>query len=221
MLSVLPDADSRRPDGRDLALAGRASVQSAFEEDLRRAHSLLAEARPRRRRRHGRLLRAVPRLGRRNARRRRPRRRQRPARRRGGLLGLIEARLEAQHRRAARRRLTPGAQSRRAAAPRSPPSICGDSGPTVAPNVAGDPALAVEQDLVEVPARRDALLARPGVERMRVARPVTGVISVMGKSMREVHLAELLDRRAARQLLAKAVRGHARAPSARASRYRS
>ena len=44
VLSVLPDADSRRPDGRDLALSGRASVQAAFDEDLRRAHSLLDEA---------------------------------------------------------------------------------------------------------------------------------------------------------------------------------
>ncbi len=43
VLSVLPDADSRRPDGRDLALSGRASVQTAFEDDLRRAHGLLAE----------------------------------------------------------------------------------------------------------------------------------------------------------------------------------
>lgn len=44
VLRVLPDAETRRPDGRDLTLAGRASVLSAYEEDLRRAHSLLAEA---------------------------------------------------------------------------------------------------------------------------------------------------------------------------------
>ena len=44
VLSVLPDAESRRSDGRDLALTGRASVQAAFDEDLRRAHGLLREA---------------------------------------------------------------------------------------------------------------------------------------------------------------------------------
>jgi CheY-like chemotaxis protein len=44
ILSVLPDGETRRPDGRDLAVAGRASVQAAYEEDLRRAHSLLGEA---------------------------------------------------------------------------------------------------------------------------------------------------------------------------------
>lgn len=47
VLSVLPDAESRRsPDERELALAGRASVAAALEEDLRRARSLLAEAIP-------------------------------------------------------------------------------------------------------------------------------------------------------------------------------
>jgi CheY-like chemotaxis protein len=46
ILSVLPDAETRRPDGRDLTLAGRASVRAAFEEDLRRALSLLAVAVP-------------------------------------------------------------------------------------------------------------------------------------------------------------------------------
>jgi CheY-like chemotaxis protein len=47
ILALLPDADTRRrPDARELAPAGRASVQAAFEEDLRRARSLLAEAMP-------------------------------------------------------------------------------------------------------------------------------------------------------------------------------
>lgn len=46
ILSVLPDAETRRPDGRDLSLKGRASVHAAFEEDLRRALSLLAVAVP-------------------------------------------------------------------------------------------------------------------------------------------------------------------------------
>jgi CheY-like chemotaxis protein len=46
VLSVLPDAETRRPDGRDLSLKGRASVRAAFEEDLRRALSLLAVAVP-------------------------------------------------------------------------------------------------------------------------------------------------------------------------------
>lgn len=44
ILSVLPDASVRRRDDRDLAVAGRASVQAAFAEDLRRARSLLADA---------------------------------------------------------------------------------------------------------------------------------------------------------------------------------
>ena len=44
ILSVLPDAETRRPEDRELALAGRASLQSAFEADLRRARSLLGEA---------------------------------------------------------------------------------------------------------------------------------------------------------------------------------
>lgn len=46
ILSVLPDAEARRPDGRDLAVAGRASVQTALAEDLRRARSLLVDAGP-------------------------------------------------------------------------------------------------------------------------------------------------------------------------------
>ena len=47
VLGVLPDADTRRrPDERELALAGRASVQSALDEDLRRARALLADAMP-------------------------------------------------------------------------------------------------------------------------------------------------------------------------------
>jgi DNA-binding response OmpR family regulator len=47
VLSVLPDAESRRrPDMRELALEGRASVLAALAEDLRRARSLLAEALP-------------------------------------------------------------------------------------------------------------------------------------------------------------------------------
>lgn len=44
ILSVLPDGETRLPDGRDLALAGRASVQAAFDADLRRAQSLLEDA---------------------------------------------------------------------------------------------------------------------------------------------------------------------------------
>ncbi len=44
ILRVLPDGETRRPDGRDLALAGRASVLSAYEEDLCRARSLLVDA---------------------------------------------------------------------------------------------------------------------------------------------------------------------------------
>ncbi len=44
ILSVLPDADARQPNGRDLAVAGRASVLAAFDEDLRRARSLLVDA---------------------------------------------------------------------------------------------------------------------------------------------------------------------------------
>ncbi|HVL20944.1 MAG TPA: response regulator [Amaricoccus sp.] len=47
LLAVLPDADTRRrPDERELALAGRASVKAALEEDLRRARALHAEAMP-------------------------------------------------------------------------------------------------------------------------------------------------------------------------------
>jgi CheY-like chemotaxis protein len=47
VLSVLPDAGTRRaPDGRDLSLAGRASLRTALEEDLLRARSLLVEALP-------------------------------------------------------------------------------------------------------------------------------------------------------------------------------
>ncbi len=44
ILSVLPDADTRRPETRELALVGRASMRAAFDEDLRRAWSLLGEA---------------------------------------------------------------------------------------------------------------------------------------------------------------------------------
>jgi DNA-binding response OmpR family regulator len=47
VLSVLPDADTRRrPDERELLLAGRATVQAALEEDLRRARGLLSDALP-------------------------------------------------------------------------------------------------------------------------------------------------------------------------------
>jgi DNA-binding response OmpR family regulator len=44
ILTVLPDAETRRPDGRNVAVAGRASVLAAFQEDLRRARSLLTDA---------------------------------------------------------------------------------------------------------------------------------------------------------------------------------
>jgi CheY-like chemotaxis protein len=44
ILAVLPDAGARRRDDRDIAVAGRASVQAAFVEDLRRAQSLLVDA---------------------------------------------------------------------------------------------------------------------------------------------------------------------------------
>ena len=47
VLAVLPDAATRRqPDGRELTLAGLASVRAALDEDLRRARALLAEAVP-------------------------------------------------------------------------------------------------------------------------------------------------------------------------------
>jgi CheY-like chemotaxis protein len=47
ILGVLPDAETRRrPDDRELALAGRASVLAALEDDLRRARALLADAVP-------------------------------------------------------------------------------------------------------------------------------------------------------------------------------
>jgi DNA-binding response OmpR family regulator len=47
ILAVLPDAETRRrPDDRELALAGRASVLAALEDDLRRARALLADAVP-------------------------------------------------------------------------------------------------------------------------------------------------------------------------------
>lgn len=47
VLAVLPDAESRRrPDERELLLAGRATVRAALEEDLRRAQDLLADALP-------------------------------------------------------------------------------------------------------------------------------------------------------------------------------
>ncbi|MBP7241376.1 response regulator [Amaricoccus sp.] len=44
VLSVLPAAESRRRDDRDIAVAGRASVQAAFVDDLKRARSLLIDA---------------------------------------------------------------------------------------------------------------------------------------------------------------------------------
>ena len=45
VLSVLPDAGSRlKPEDREVALKGRASVAAALEEDLRRARCLLTEA---------------------------------------------------------------------------------------------------------------------------------------------------------------------------------
>jgi len=47
VLAVLPDAETRRrPDEREVALEGRASVRAALDEDLRRARRLLAEAMP-------------------------------------------------------------------------------------------------------------------------------------------------------------------------------
>jgi DNA-binding response OmpR family regulator len=47
LLGVLPDAETRRrPDEREVALEGRASVRAALDEDLRRARALLAEAMP-------------------------------------------------------------------------------------------------------------------------------------------------------------------------------
>jgi CheY-like chemotaxis protein len=47
VLGVLPDAETRRrPDEREVALEGRASVKAALDEDLRRARRLLAEAMP-------------------------------------------------------------------------------------------------------------------------------------------------------------------------------
>jgi len=47
VLGVLPDAATRRrPDEREMALAGRASVLAALDEDMRRARALLAEAMP-------------------------------------------------------------------------------------------------------------------------------------------------------------------------------
>jgi hypothetical protein len=47
VLGVLPDAETRRrPDERQLALEGRASVRAALDEDLRRARALLADAMP-------------------------------------------------------------------------------------------------------------------------------------------------------------------------------
>ncbi|MFT3972257.1 MAG: response regulator [Amaricoccus sp.] len=47
VLAVLPDAESRRrPDERELLLAGRATVRAALEEDLLRARGLLADALP-------------------------------------------------------------------------------------------------------------------------------------------------------------------------------
>jgi CheY-like chemotaxis protein len=47
VLGVLPDAETRRrPDEREVALEGRASVRAALDEDMRRARALLAEAMP-------------------------------------------------------------------------------------------------------------------------------------------------------------------------------
>jgi DNA-binding response OmpR family regulator len=47
VLAVLPDAETRRrPDEREVALSGRASMQAAVAEDLRRARALLLEALP-------------------------------------------------------------------------------------------------------------------------------------------------------------------------------
>jgi CheY-like chemotaxis protein len=47
VLAVLPDAETRRrPDEREVALSGRASMQAAVAEDLRRARALLVEALP-------------------------------------------------------------------------------------------------------------------------------------------------------------------------------
>jgi DNA-binding response OmpR family regulator len=45
VLAVLPDADTRqRPEERELALAGRASLRAALAEDLQRARGLLTAA---------------------------------------------------------------------------------------------------------------------------------------------------------------------------------
>lgn len=44
VLGVLPDRAARRAGGGDLSLGDRASVQAAFDEDLRRARSLLVDA---------------------------------------------------------------------------------------------------------------------------------------------------------------------------------
>ncbi|MER2509486.1 response regulator [Amaricoccus sp.] len=45
ILGVLPDAETRRrPETGELSLGGRASMRAAFDDDLRRARSLLAEA---------------------------------------------------------------------------------------------------------------------------------------------------------------------------------
>ena len=47
ILSVLPDSDSRRrPEERHVALAGRASMMTALDDDLRRARALLVEGLP-------------------------------------------------------------------------------------------------------------------------------------------------------------------------------
>lgn len=47
VLAVLPDAETRRrPDEREVALGGRASMQAAIAEDLRRARALLLQALP-------------------------------------------------------------------------------------------------------------------------------------------------------------------------------
>ncbi len=45
VLNVLPDVETRRrPDPTEIAINGRASIRTAFDEDLRRARALLADA---------------------------------------------------------------------------------------------------------------------------------------------------------------------------------
>ena len=88
VLSVLPDAETRRrPDAGELTLEGRASVRAALEEDLRRAQKPPGRRAAGEGRGDGGVLRAVPRLGRRDARGRRARRRRAPGGRRSGRRG--------------------------------------------------------------------------------------------------------------------------------------